>query len=100
MFGNALSIFTFLAEMDFDAWREDKGEHTGGIPQRMLRMLRIPQRQAIEIVLHSFPGNATEGCGSQSKAQNTLGHSHERRLAISSGMKTINLLQLLQMESM
>jgi YD repeat-containing protein len=41
--GDALSIFTFLAEMDFDAWREDKGEHTGGIPQCMLRMSRIPQ---------------------------------------------------------
>jgi RHS repeat-associated protein len=29
--------------MNFDAWREDKGEHTGGIPQCMLRMSRIPQ---------------------------------------------------------
>jgi hypothetical protein len=45
-FGDALSIFTFLAEMNFDAWREDKGEHTGGIPQRMLR---IPRRQAIKL---------------------------------------------------
>jgi hypothetical protein len=32
-----------LAEMKFDAWCEDKGEHTGGIPQCMLRMSRIPQ---------------------------------------------------------
>jgi RHS repeat-associated protein len=31
------------AEMNFDAWREDKGEHTGGIPRSMLRMLRVPQ---------------------------------------------------------
>jgi RHS repeat-associated protein len=42
-FGGALSIFAFQVEMDFDAWREDKGEHTGGIPQCMLRMSRIPQ---------------------------------------------------------
>ena len=29
----------FLAEASFDEWREDKGEHTGGIPRRMLRMV-------------------------------------------------------------
>jgi hypothetical protein len=29
--------------MNFDGLREDKGEHTGGIPQCMLRMSRIPQ---------------------------------------------------------
>jgi hypothetical protein len=33
----------FQAEMDFDGLREDNGEHTGGIPQCTLRMLRIPQ---------------------------------------------------------
>jgi hypothetical protein len=33
----------FEAEMNFDGLREDKGEHTGDIPECMLRMSRIPQ---------------------------------------------------------
>ena len=34
---------TYQAEMNFDARREDKGVHTGGIPLSMSRMLRVLQ---------------------------------------------------------
>jgi hypothetical protein len=36
----------FLAEGIFDAWREGKGECTGGIPQCMLRMHESRSRQS------------------------------------------------------
>ena len=39
--GDTIAL-SFRAEANFDARREDKGEHTGGIPWRMLRMLRVP----------------------------------------------------------
>jgi hypothetical protein len=42
-------------EMNFDAWREDKGEHTGSIPQCML-MSRIQQttKQGAKYARSSF----------------------------------------------
>ncbi len=50
-----------MAEMDYDGLREDKGECTGGIPQCMLRMSRIPRatKQGAKYA-QSFVGETTK----------------------------------------